>query len=76
MENTMALPCDQIEPGDDVFCPDCEQITTAGLIDMGCGETEFWGSVSNHVDLVTCCSRCGCENVELPWEEEVFELEQ
>lgn len=65
----------RIELGDDVFCSDCEQITTAGLIDVGYGVTEFWGSVSNNVDLVPCCSRCGCEDVELPQEEAAFELE-
>lgn len=66
----MAYDDQQIYPGDDVFCPDCKEITTCGQKDVGYGLTEFWGSVSNHVDLVDCCSRCGCEHIELPQDEE------
>jgi hypothetical protein len=58
----------QIEPGDDVYCSCCEKVTTAGQVDVGYGLTEFWGSVSNHVDLVTCCGSCGFEGVEIPEE--------
>lgn len=60
----------QIETGDDVFCPDCNEITTAGAKDYGYGGNEFWGSYSNHHDWVTCCASCGCEDVTVPEEEE------
>ena len=64
-----------IEPGDDIWCPDCKDITRAGQIDLGHGVTEFWGSVSCHHDWVTCCATCGCEDVELPREEEAYDEE-
>ena len=62
---------DRIESGDDVFCPDCEKVTYAGMKDVGYGVTEFWGSVSCHVDMVTCCAVCGCEDVDVPNEEQM-----
>jgi hypothetical protein len=66
----MSTRYQRIESGDDVYCPDCEETTTAGAKDIGHGPTEFWGSWSNHVEWVTCCARCGCEEVEIPEEEE------
>lgn len=60
----------QIEQGDDVWCPDCKDITTAGAKDYGYGMTEAWGVASCHHDWVTCCASCGCEEVEIPGEEE------
>lgn len=54
---------DPIEPGDEVFCQCCGVNRTATVIDVGYGLTEYWGSVSNHVDLRTVCNYCESEDI-------------
>jgi hypothetical protein len=59
-----------IEPGDEVFCQCCKKDRTATVIDAGYGLTEYWGSVSNHVDLRMVCNYCESEEISHPVEEE------
>lgn len=65
-----------IEPGEEVFCPCCKKFTTAVVIDVGYGLTEYWGSVSNHVDLRTVCNRCESEDIVRPEDVEDEEFEE
>jgi hypothetical protein len=60
----------EVEPGDEVFCRCCKKNRIATIIDAGYGLTEYWGSVSNHVDLRTVCDYCESEEISIPEEEE------
>lgn len=62
-----------ITAGDEVFCPCCKKFTAAIVIDVGYGVTEYWGSVSNHVDLRTVCNHCESEEIVRPEDVEVDE---
>lgn len=64
------IDLDNFEPGDEVFCQCCETKRLATVIDVGYGPTEFWGSVSNHVDLRMVCNHCESEEISIPEEEE------
>lgn len=67
---------DEIEHGDEVFCTSCKENTTAKLIDIGYGPTEFWGSFSNHVDLVLACCDCESEEIVRPEDVEADDCEE
>lgn len=54
---------DPIEQGDEVFCQCCGVNRNAIVIDAGYGITEYWGSVSNHVDLRMVCQHCESEDI-------------
>ena len=45
-------------------CCDCELFCELTQIDEGIGITEFWGAVSNHVDMVTVSECCEADYVD------------
>lgn len=49
---------DKLSPG---YCPNCECMRDAKVVDFGIGAYEYWGSRGRHVDKREVCSYCETE---------------